>query len=106
RDPSLMQILAQRGTTLEICPTSNLRTHAVADLDELKSILWRFKDHGVGFTINTDGPEMLGTTLREEYRLLLRNGILDLDHAGRANTRAPAASFLNRAPVPGPAGVP
>lgn len=98
RDPQLMAILAERGTVLEICPTSNLRTHAVRDIDELRWILWRFKDHGVPFTINTDGPEMLGTTMQQEFRLLLQHGILDLADVERVNRLAHEASFLTRPP--------
>src|SRR5689334_2377882 len=45
--------LAGEGTVLEICPTSNLRTHAVASLDELRGILARFFAAGVRLTINT-----------------------------------------------------
>ncbi|MEO1338123.1 MAG: adenosine deaminase, partial [Myxococcota bacterium] len=45
-----MQILKDEGVTLEICPTSNLHTRAVADLQELKWVLRRFLDNGVRFT--------------------------------------------------------
>src|SRR5262249_41624064 len=55
--------LVERGVVLEICPTSNLRTHAVAGLDELGAILGRFRAAGVRLTINTDGTYLLGTTL-------------------------------------------
>src|SRR5919199_6518178 len=33
-DPALMAYLAEHGITLEVCPTSNVRTRAVADLAE------------------------------------------------------------------------
>ena len=34
RDPQLMAYLAEHGIPLEVCPTSNVRTRAVASLDE------------------------------------------------------------------------
>ncbi|WP_233596750.1 DnaJ domain-containing protein, partial [Corallococcus sp. CA041A] len=40
--------------TLELCPTSNIHTKAVADLQELKHIMQTFWDRKVKFTINTD----------------------------------------------------
>ena len=62
----------ESGTVLEICPSSNLRTHAVADLAELGTALRTFEDAGVRFTINTDGPYLLNTHLRSEYQMLHR----------------------------------
>jgi adenosine deaminase len=53
-----------------------------------------FSDHGVAFTIATDGPEMMQTHLRDEFELLLRVGALDEDELRAANARAHAAAFL------------
>src|SRR5260221_6130419 len=75
RDPRLMERVAEAGIVLEVCPTSNLRTRAIRDLDELHHILTTLRAHGVRLTINTDGPQMLSTTLVREYRLLLEAGI-------------------------------
>ncbi len=38
-DERLMEMVKRQGVTLEICPTSNLRTRAVRDLDELRHII-------------------------------------------------------------------
>ena len=79
---------------LEICPSSNLRTHAVADLDELGSALRAFERAGVRYTINTDGPYLLNTHLRREYDLLSRAGH-PRRRAGRAHVAiARAATFM------------
>jgi adenosine deaminase len=86
--------LVDTGTVLEICPTSNLRTHAVADLDELRTILQRFFRAGVRVTINTDGTYLLGTTLRKEFDLLLSSGTLSMDEAARCIDTAHSASFI------------
>ena len=79
---------------LELCPTSNLLTKALPDEDALRETLRRFVEHGVGFTIATDGPEMMRTHLRDELELLRRIGALDEDELEEANRRAHDASFL------------
>ncbi len=53
-----------------------------------------FVEHGVPFTIATDGPEMMRTHLRDEFELLLRIGALDEAEAQAANARGHQASFV------------
>ena len=53
-----------------------------------------FVDHGVRFTIATDGPEMMRTHLRDELDLLRRIGALDGDELREANGRGHEASFI------------
>ncbi len=86
--------LVDTGTVLEICPTSNLRTHAVKDLAELRGILQRFFNAGVKVTINTDGTYLLGTTLRQEFDLLLDAGTISFEQAELCIANARAASFI------------
>jgi adenosine deaminase len=93
-DPELMGALAEAGIVLEICPTSNLLTKALAGEDALCETLRRFVEHDVGFTIATDGPEMMRTHLRDELELLERIGALDRGELEEANRRAHEASFL------------
>jgi adenosine deaminase len=94
RSEEAVRKLAEAGTILEICPSSNLRTHAVADLVELGSALRVFEQAGVRFTINTDGPYLLNTHLRYEYDLLSRAGILDDAQIERTIATARAATFV------------
>jgi len=96
RDPALMRLLREAGVTLEICPTSNLLTRALAGEDEVRDTLRRFVEHDVGFTIATDGPEMMRTHLRDELALLHRIGALDEDEIAQANARGHEASFVGR----------
>jgi adenosine deaminase len=96
RDPALMSLLRDAGTVLEICPTSNLLTKALPDEDAIRATIRAFVDHGVAFTIATDGPEMMGTHLRDELELLERIGALDTDELREANIRGHAASFIGR----------
>jgi aminodeoxyfutalosine deaminase len=80
QDPELLAYLAEHRIPLEISPTSNVRTRAVASLDEhpLPAIVAA----GVPVSINSDDPPMFGTTLEEEYAVAAR--LLDLDEAGVA----------------------
>src|SRR5919202_3089562 len=94
RDPTLMAELRERGIVLEICPTSNLLTKALADEAALRSTLRAFVENGVAFTIATDGPEMMRTHLRDELDLLQRIGALDEDELAEANRRGHEASFI------------
>jgi adenosine deaminase len=99
-DPELMRMLRDSGTVLEICPTSNLLTKALPDEEAVRDTIRRFVEHGVAFTIATDGPEMMRTHLRDEFELLLRIGALDEDELREANARGHSAAFRHRAAVP------
>lgn len=92
-----MRKLVERDVVLELCPTSNLRTRAVTDLEEWRGIFERFREHGVRTTINTDGTYLLGTTLKQEFDLLLRQGIISGAEARSCVETARAASFLDLA---------
>src|SRR5919197_1500067 len=85
------------GTVLEICPTSNLLTKALADEGAVRETFRAFAENGVAFTIATDGPEMMRTHLRDEFELLARIGALDEDELGEANRRGHEASFVQAA---------
>jgi adenosine deaminase len=93
-DAELMRALREREIVLEICPTSNLLTKALPDEEALRETFRAFSDHGVAFTLATDGPEMMRTHLRDEFELLLRVSAVDQDELRAANARAHAASFL------------
>jgi adenosine deaminase len=99
RDAELMHVLRELGTVLEICPTSNLLTGALENEGAVQETMRRFVDHGVAFTIATDGPEMMRTHLRDEFELLLRIGALDEDELREANARGHAAAFRRRAKI-------
>ena len=97
RDPELMAQLREAEITLEICPTSNLLTKALSGEAEVRETFRAFVDHGVQFTIATDGPEMMQTHLRDEFELLLRIGALSPEEARAANRRGHDASFIHAA---------
>jgi adenosine deaminase len=97
QDPELMGALRDAGIVLEICPTSNLLTKALPNEEAVRETFRRFIENGVQFTIATDGPEMMGTHLRDELELLLRIGALDEDELAEANRRGHDVSFIGRA---------
>jgi adenosine deaminase len=64
-DPVLVRHLADRRIPLEVCPTSNVRTGAVASWGTHP--LRQLFDAGVPVTLATDDPALFGTTLVNEY---------------------------------------
>jgi adenosine deaminase len=97
-EPALREEVVRRGVTLELCPTSNLRTGAVRDLEQMAQIVGAFREDGVGIVVATDGPEMIGTRLRHEYALLVETGALSVDEARAANDQAHRLSFVRSTP--------
>ena len=89
-----MRLLRDAGIVLEICPTSNLLTKALPDEDAVRETFRAFVEHGVAFTIATDGPEMMRTHLRDELELLERIGALDARGARGRERRGHEASFI------------
>jgi len=72
-DRVLMDLLAERKIALEICPTSNLRTGALAlqlrreNASIQEHPLPELFRHGVPVVLSTDDPAMFRTSLEEEY---------------------------------------
>ena len=96
KEPALCKRLAERGVLLEICPSSNLDSRVVKDADELGEYIATFKRHRVRFSFNTDGPELLETTLRDELRLAVRCGWVTKDELAECGAWAKEASFVLR----------
>lgn len=69
-DETLLDWLAETRVPVEMCPISNVRTGAVASLEEHP--IRRFFDRGILVTVNTDDPKMFGNRLADEYRALQR----------------------------------
>ncbi|GGP48818.1 adenosine deaminase [Streptomyces abikoensis] len=95
QDPRLLAHLAEHRIPLEVCPTSNLATRAVTDLE--RHPVKEMVAAGVLVTINSDDPPMFGTDLNTEYAVAAR--LLDLDARGVAALarNAVEASFMDPA---------
>ncbi|WP_153504512.1 adenosine deaminase [Cumulibacter manganitolerans] len=95
-DPRLMEVLAERQISLEVCPTSNVATRCVETLEAhpLRTLV----EAGVPVTINSDDPPMFGTTLCREYEIaadllsLDRDGVADLAREAVRRSFAPDAT--------------
>jgi adenosine deaminase len=99
QDAELMRAIRELEIVLEICPTSNLLTKALPDEEAVRDTIRAFLEHGVAFTIATDGPEMMRTHLRDELDLLQRIGALDEGELREANRRGHASAFRRPAAV-------
>ncbi|MEV6971427.1 adenosine deaminase [Hamadaea sp. NPDC051192] len=95
QDPELVAYLAEHGIPLEVCPTSNVCTRAVASLAEHP--LPQLVAAGVQLSINTDDPPMFSTWLDKEYAVAAE--LLGLDERGVADLARAAVrqSFASEA---------
>lgn len=95
QDLALLSYLAENDISLEVCPTSNLATGAVASLDDhpIRDMVAA----GVHVSVNSDDPPMFATSLNNEYEVAAR--LLDLDETGVADLSEAAvhASFMDEA---------
>ena len=66
-DPELLHRLRDENIPLEVCITSNVKTGAVASLDEHP--VRRLFEAGVPITLNTDDPGIFDCTLASEFEL-------------------------------------
>lgn len=99
RDPQLMRWLAERAIPLEMCPTSNLRTGALAtqlglpassDIPIAQHPLPQIWRAGIPVTLSTDDPAMFETDLLAEFGTLAAMGLSQPDIVGIAE-----AAFAN-----------
>jgi aminodeoxyfutalosine deaminase len=102
-DPGLVAELAGRGTVLDVCPLSNLRTGVVCSLEEHP--LPQLTAAGVRCSISTDDPAMFDTDLTRDYEAAASLGVSPraayetgltgalCEHATRERLRAIGDSF-------------
>jgi aminodeoxyfutalosine deaminase len=76
-DPGMVRELAGRGTVLDVCPLSNLRTGAVRSLAEHP--LPQLVTAGVSCSLSTDDPAMFDTDLGKEYEAATDLGLSPRD---------------------------
>lgn len=92
-DPLVVELLLEKGITLEMCPTSNRQTHAVQDMRE-----YPFMDYlkrGLKVTLNTDDMGIEGTTLSQEFLYMEENFGLDEKQEKQLFINAVEAAFTS-----------
>lgn len=91
-DMQVVELIKERGITLEVNPWSNYLTNSVQTVEEhpLKKLF----DLGVRVTINSDDPEVLETNLNNEYRIAHEALGMSLEHIATCNRYAFEASFI------------
>jgi aminodeoxyfutalosine deaminase len=85
RDERTMDFLAARGIALEVCPTSNLRTGALAR--QIRRVAAGYEQHplpsffrrGLPVTLSSDDPAMFETSVSQEYAHVHRMGLTPID---------------------------
>jgi adenosine deaminase len=92
-DPAVMDLILERGVTLEVSVTSNLFTRAAPSLEGHP--LPRLIEAGVRVTINSDDPAIFDTTLSKEYELVQSAFDLTAADFGRMNLHAIEAAFVD-----------
>jgi adenosine deaminase len=93
-DSRVIQLVRERGTTLEVCPTSNMQSGVVTRLEQHPLIDLTYLS--VNSTINTDDPALSGITLTDELALAHLGLGLPLDKIRRNVLNAAKAAFLPR----------
>lgn len=68
RDSKLLDIVRECRVHVEMCPTSNLKTGSVSNIEEHP--VGRAKELGLNFSINTDDPGTFKCSMESEYELL------------------------------------
>jgi adenosine deaminase len=94
-DPEVTAIVRERGVTLEMCPTSNRRTGAVAHLADHPAR--RLLDQDVSVTINTDNPGLFAIDLTNELEVCVDALGFSDDDVRRVTANALDASFVDDA---------
>lgn len=67
-DLAVVDMLIERGITLEVCPGSNVFLGVYDHLDQHP--IEKLRDRGVKVTVSTDDPPFFHTTMRREYSAL------------------------------------
>ena len=94
-DLAVVDLLAERGVTLEVCPGSNVFLGVFPSLDAHP--IERLRARGVKVTVSTDDPPFFHTTMRKEYENLARSFGWDEEVFADLNRTAMEAAFCDDA---------
>lgn len=91
-DMAMVHMLAERGVTLEVCPSSNLYSGIVSSLSAHP--LKRLIEVGLRITVNTDDPSVCDVTLSDEISRTMSHMRLSLEQIKTMMIQAAEATFL------------
>ena len=94
-DSELVRVLGRLGVALECCPTSNVKTGVVPGWG--RHPIPALHRSGVAVTVNSDDPAMFGTTLSNEWEVLLTRLGLEPEEVMAIGQRTARATFQPRA---------
>jgi len=91
-DPAVIDLARERGTTFEVCVTSNYQSGVVASVSEhpLRAMLGA----NLNATIHTDDPSISQITLSDEYQLVCEQLEVSLGSLRERVLAAARAAFL------------
>jgi adenosine deaminase len=94
-DPAVVALAQERGTTFEVCITSNYQTGVVPATSEhpFRSML----EAGLNVTLNTDDPSISQITLGDEYRLVCEKFEVPISILRERTLAAARAAFIPEA---------
>ncbi len=97
KSPEAMELLRSNKIVLELCPTSNVNTHAVDGWADFRQTVKTLQENKIPLTINTDGPYALKTNMRNEVELCIEHNIFTPEEVTRCLDTARAAMFVRSA---------
>jgi adenosine deaminase len=91
-DAAVVSLARERGTTFEVCITSNYQTGVVPAMSDhpIRSML----EAGLNVTLNTDDPSISQITLGDEYRLACEKFEIPLPILRERTVAAARAAFI------------
>ena len=92
-DPQLMTFLKEKGIHLEVCPTSNVQTNVVDQIEDHPAD--KIYKTGISMGINTDARTISNTTLTREYNLLADHFHWTIEDLKKCNLEAIEKSFAD-----------
>lgn len=97
KNKELLEMLSQNNVSLELCPTSNIRT-GITKPEDWREIILNMIEYNAPFTINTDGWLFLNTSNEQELRFILslfsEKEIADFNLVNILNENIEKAKFL------------
>lgn len=97
KNKELLEMLSKNNVSLELCPTSNIRT-GITKPEDWRNIILNMIEYNAPFTINTDGWLFLNTSNEQELRFILslfsEKEIADFNLVNILNENIEKAKFL------------